>query len=78
MMKNNNSHTMVITATPRGNLAFVLFGEFSQIGSNFGGFEDSIDSPISINVNDLMDESIYMDKKFSMMEKTIEALKKVC
>uniref|UniRef100_M1DFX2 Uncharacterized protein n=1 Tax=Solanum tuberosum TaxID=4113 RepID=M1DFX2_SOLTU len=38
-MKNNNSHTMVVSATPRGNLVSVFFGEFSQIGSNFGESE---------------------------------------
>ncbi|KAG5576233.1 hypothetical protein H5410_056367 [Solanum commersonii] len=49
MMKNNNSHRMVVTATPRGNLASVFFGEFSQISSNFGESEDSMDSPTSMN-----------------------------
>ncbi|KAH0761766.1 hypothetical protein KY290_017839 [Solanum tuberosum] len=75
-MKNNNSHTMVVSATPRGNLASVFFGEFSQIGSNFGESEDSIDSPTSMNVNALMADSTDMDEKFAMMEQTIEALKK--
>uniref|UniRef100_M1DLQ6 Uncharacterized protein n=1 Tax=Solanum tuberosum TaxID=4113 RepID=M1DLQ6_SOLTU len=77
-MKNNNSHTMVVTATPRGNLALVLFGEFSQIGSDFGESEDSMDSPTSMNVNALMADSTDMDEKFAMMEQTIEALKKIC
>ncbi|KAG5591246.1 hypothetical protein H5410_041760 [Solanum commersonii] len=75
-MKNNNSYTMVVTVTPRDNLASVFFGEFSQIGSNFGEFEDSMDSPTSMNVNALMANSIDMDEKFAMMEQTIEALKK--
>jgi len=75
-MKNNNSHTMVVSATPRGNLASVFFGEFSQIGSNFGESEDSMDSPTSMNVNALMADSTDMDEKFAMMEQTIEALKK--
>ncbi|KAK4723920.1 hypothetical protein R3W88_026699 [Solanum pinnatisectum] len=75
-MKNNNSHTMVVSATPRGNFASVFFGEFSQIGSNFGESEDSMDSPTSMNVNALMANSTDMDKKFAMMEQTIEALKK--
>ncbi|KAH0697246.1 hypothetical protein KY290_014697 [Solanum tuberosum] len=30
-MKNNNSHTMVVSATPRGNLASVFFGEFLKL-----------------------------------------------
>ncbi|KAH0725415.1 hypothetical protein KY284_001280 [Solanum tuberosum] len=75
-MKNNNSHTMVVSATPRGNLASVFFGEFSQIGSNFGESEDSMDSLTSMNVNALMTDSTDMDEEFEMMEQTIEALKK--
>ncbi|KAH0722602.1 hypothetical protein KY289_005646 [Solanum tuberosum] len=75
-MKNNNSHTIVVSATPRGNLASVFFGEFSQISSNFGESEDSMDSPTSMNVNVLMTASTDMDEKFAMMEQTIEALKK--
>ncbi|KAK4716567.1 hypothetical protein R3W88_014905 [Solanum pinnatisectum] len=75
-MKNSNSHTMVVSVTPRGNLASVFFGEFSRIGSNFGESEDSMDSPTSMNVNALMADSTDMDEKFVMMEKTIEALKK--
>ncbi|KAH0685744.1 hypothetical protein KY290_017270 [Solanum tuberosum] len=75
-MKNNNSRTLVVAATPRGNLASVLFGEFSQIGYNFGEYEDSMDSPTSMNVNALMDDSTAMDEKFAMMEQTIEALEK--
>ncbi|KAH0696597.1 hypothetical protein KY285_013390 [Solanum tuberosum] len=75
-MKNNNSHTMVVSATPKGYLASVFFGEFSQSGSNFGESEDSMDSPTLMNVNALMANSIDMDEKFVMMEKTIEALKK--
>uniref|UniRef100_M1DUY2 Uncharacterized protein n=1 Tax=Solanum tuberosum TaxID=4113 RepID=M1DUY2_SOLTU len=67
---------MVVSATPRGNLASVFFGEFSQIGSNFGESEDSMDSPTSINVNALMADSTDMDKKFAMMDQTIETLKK--
>ena len=55
-LKSNNSHTMVISATPRGNLTSVFFGKFSQIGSNFGDSEDSIDSPTSMNVNALMED----------------------
>ncbi|KAK4727401.1 hypothetical protein R3W88_032318 [Solanum pinnatisectum] len=75
-MKNNNSHTMGVSATPGGNLASVFFGEFSQIGSNFGESEDSMDSPTSMNVNALMADSTDMDEKFVMIEQTIEALKK--
>ncbi|KAH0645173.1 hypothetical protein KY284_033057 [Solanum tuberosum] len=75
-IKNNNSHTIAVSATPRGNLANVFFGEFSQIGSNFGESEDSMDSPTSMNVNALMADSTDMDEKFAMMEQTIEALKK--
>ncbi|KAK4708276.1 hypothetical protein R3W88_029201 [Solanum pinnatisectum] len=76
VMKDNNSHMMVVSATPKGNLASVLFGEFSQIGSNFSESEDSMDSPTSMNVNALMADSTDMDKKFAMMEQTIKALKK--
>ncbi|KAH0643806.1 hypothetical protein KY290_033918 [Solanum tuberosum] len=90
MMKNNNSYTMivyvawtlqkcqrmVVTATPRGNQTSVFFGEFSQIGLNFGEFEDSMDSPTLMNVNALMADLTDMDEKFAMMEQTIEALKK--
>uniref|UniRef100_M1DIS5 Uncharacterized protein n=1 Tax=Solanum tuberosum TaxID=4113 RepID=M1DIS5_SOLTU len=54
----------------------MFFGEFSQIGSNFGESEDSMDSPTSMNVNALMDDSTDMDEKFAMMVQTIEALKK--
>ena len=54
---------MVVSSTPRGNLAAVFFGEFSQIGSNFGESEDSIDSPTSMNINAFMDDSIDMDKR---------------
>ncbi|KAH0726425.1 hypothetical protein KY290_002238 [Solanum tuberosum] len=75
-MKNNNSHTMVVSATPRGNLASVFFGEFSQIGSNFDESEDSMDAPTSMNVNALMADLTDMDEKFAMMEQPIEALKK--
>ncbi|KAG5591595.1 hypothetical protein H5410_042109 [Solanum commersonii] len=75
-MKNNNSHTMVVSATPRGNLASMFFEEFSQIGSNFGESEDSMDAPTSMNVNALIANSTDMDEKFAMMEQTIEALKK--
>ena len=71
VMKNNHSHTMFVSATPRDNLAYVLFGEFSQIGSNFGESEDSMDSPTSMNVNALMDDSTDKDEKFAMMEQTI-------
>ncbi|KAH0636301.1 hypothetical protein KY290_036730 [Solanum tuberosum] len=74
-MKNNNSNTMVVTATPGANLASVFFGELSQIGSNFGESDDSMDSPTSMNVNALMDDSIDMDEKFAMMEQTIESLR---
>ncbi|KAK4706254.1 hypothetical protein R3W88_034199 [Solanum pinnatisectum] len=49
-MKNNNSNTMVVTATPRANLASLFFGELSQIGSNFGESDDSMDSPTSMNL----------------------------
>ncbi|KAG5608389.1 hypothetical protein H5410_019670 [Solanum commersonii] len=67
-MKTNNSYTMVVTATPRGNLASVFFREFSQIGSNFGESKDLMDYPTSINVNALMDDLTDMDEKFAMME----------
>ena len=67
---------MVISATPRGNLASVFFGESSPIVSNFVYSEDSIDSPTSMNVNALMKDSTDIDEKFAMMEQIIEALKK--
>ena len=35
-----------------------------------------MDSPTSMNVNALMAESTDMDEKFTMMEQTIESLKK--
>ena len=75
-MKNKNSRTMVISATLGDNLASMFFGEFSQIGSNFGESEDSTNSPISINVTALMVDSAYMNEKFAMMEETIKAMKK--
>ncbi|KAH0638984.1 hypothetical protein KY290_036289 [Solanum tuberosum] len=75
-MKNNNSHTIVVTATLGGNLASVYFEELSQIGSNFGESDDSMNSPTSMNVNALVADSTDMDEKFAMMEQTIEALKK--
>ena len=64
VIRSNNSHTIVVSAIPRGNLASVFCGGCSQIGSNFGDSEDS------------MADSTDMDEKFVMMEKTIEALKK--
>ncbi|KAG5588048.1 hypothetical protein H5410_048482 [Solanum commersonii] len=67
-MKNNNSHMMVVSATPRGNLTSVFFEEFSQIGSNFGESEDSMDA--------LMADSTDIDEKFAMIEQTIEASNK--
>ncbi|KAH0725032.1 hypothetical protein KY284_000897 [Solanum tuberosum] len=76
MMKNNNSYMMVVTATPRGNLASLFFVKISQIGSNFYESEDSMDSPTSMNVNALMADSTDMDEKFAMLEQPIEALKK--
>ncbi|KAK4731232.1 hypothetical protein R3W88_024220 [Solanum pinnatisectum] len=66
-MKNNNSHTIVVTATLGGNLASVYFQELSQIGSNFGESDDSMNSPTSMNVNALLADSIDMDEKFTMM-----------
>ncbi|KAG5576230.1 hypothetical protein H5410_056364 [Solanum commersonii] len=64
MMKNNNSHTMVVTATLRGNLASVFFGEFSQISSNFGESEDSMDSPTSMNdVEESLAKSRFQNEK---------------
>ena len=70
-MKSNNSHTMVVGAKPWGNLASVFFGESSQIGSNFGDSEDSIDSSTSMYVTALMADLTDMDEKFAMMEQTI-------
>ena len=67
---------MVVSATPRGNLVFVFFGDSSQIGSNFGDSEDSMDSPTSMNVNALMAYSIDINDKFAMMEQTNADLKK--
>uniref|UniRef100_M1DTG4 Uncharacterized protein n=1 Tax=Solanum tuberosum TaxID=4113 RepID=M1DTG4_SOLTU len=66
-MKNNNSNMMVVTATPGANLASMFLGELSQNDSNFGESDDSMDSPTSMNVNALMDDSIDMDEKFTMM-----------
>ncbi|KAG5586543.1 hypothetical protein H5410_046977 [Solanum commersonii] len=74
-MKNSNSNTRGETATSGGNLAFVFFGEVSQIGSNFGESEDLMDSPTSMNGNSSMADSTDMDEKFAMLEKTIESLK---
>ena len=75
-MKSNNSHTIVVSSIPRGNFVSVFFKESSQIGSNFGDSEDLMDSPTSMNVNALMDDSTDMDEKFAMIEQTIDALKK--
>ncbi|KAG5606837.1 hypothetical protein H5410_028329 [Solanum commersonii] len=44
------------------NLASVFFGELSQIGSNFGESDNSMDSPTSMNVNALMADSTNMDE----------------
>ncbi|PHT79572.1 hypothetical protein T459_17624 [Capsicum annuum] len=71
--KKPNSHV----TTARGNLASMFFGELSLTGSNFGEPEDSTDSPVSTKINALMADSTDMDEKFAMMEKTIEALKKL-
>lgn len=46
MMKNNNYHMMVIIAIPSDNFAVVSFGKFSRIGSNFGEYEDSMNSQL--------------------------------
>ena len=75
-MKNNNSHTMVVSAKPRDNLASVFSGESSQIVSNSGNSGDSMDYPTSMNVNALMAGSTNMNEKFAMLEQTIKALKK--
>ena len=75
-MRSNNSHSIVVSAIPRGNLEYVFFGESSQNDSNFGDFEDLMDSPTSMNVNALMDDSTDKDENFAMMEQTIESLKK--
>ena len=71
-MKNNNSHTMVVNSTPRGNLAFVFFGEFSQIEPNVSESEDSMDCTTSMNVNALMAYSTNLDEKFAMMKQPLK------
>ena len=70
-MKSNNFDTMVVSATPRGNLVSVFIGKSSQIGSIFDDSEDSMDSQGSMNVNALMADSTDMDEKFAMMEQTL-------
>lgn len=75
-MKSNISHSMIVSARPRGNLSSVFFIEFSQICSNFVKSEDSRDYQTSMNVDSLMADSNNMDEKFVMLEKTIVALKK--
>ncbi|KAH0725191.1 hypothetical protein KY284_001056 [Solanum tuberosum] len=59
-----------------GNLASVFYGDHFQIGSNVDESDDSMDYPTSMNSNALITDSIAMDEKFSMMEQTIEALRK--
>ncbi|KAK4740182.1 hypothetical protein R3W88_003879 [Solanum pinnatisectum] len=60
----------------KGNIASKLFDELSHFGSNFSESKNSTDSSISTKVNSLMVDATYMDEKFTMMEQTIEALKK--
>ena len=67
---------MIMSATSKGKLASVFFEQSSQISSNFGDSEDSMDSPTSMYFNALMADLTNMDEKFVMMEQTIEALKK--
>ncbi|KAG5600158.1 hypothetical protein H5410_031528 [Solanum commersonii] len=52
-----------VIASSGGNLTSIVFEEFSQIDFNLGEFEDSMISPILMNVNILMADLISMDKK---------------
>ncbi|KAK4358839.1 hypothetical protein RND71_021068 [Anisodus tanguticus] len=76
IVKKSKSQMTVVTTIPGGNIATMLFDKFSQTGCNFGESENSTDSPISMKVNDLIADATDMTKKFTMMEQTIEALKK--
>ncbi|KAH0734917.1 hypothetical protein KY285_010624 [Solanum tuberosum] len=64
------------TKIPGGIITSKLFDELSYSGFNFGESKNSVDSSISKKVNSLMVDATDMDKKFAMMEQTIEALKK--
>ncbi|KAH0743017.1 hypothetical protein KY290_031010 [Solanum tuberosum] len=64
------------TTIPGGNIVSKLFDELSHSGFNFGEFKNSEDSSISTKVNSLMVDAPNMDEKFTMMEQTIETLKK--
>ncbi|OIT05051.1 hypothetical protein A4A49_04639 [Nicotiana attenuata] len=76
MAKKSRSHTTSATAICGGNTPFSLFDEFSPTTSNLGEFEDLVDSPVSTKVNALMTNATNVDKKFTMMEQTIEVSKK--
>ncbi|KAH0651254.1 hypothetical protein KY285_031372 [Solanum tuberosum] len=64
------------TAIVGGNIVSKLFNELSHSDFNFGEYKNSTDSSISTKVNSLMVDTTDMDKKFVMMEQTIETLKK--
>ncbi|KAJ8551404.1 hypothetical protein K7X08_000774 [Anisodus acutangulus] len=76
IVKKSKSQMTVVIAIPGGNIATMLFDKFCQTGCNFGESENSTDSPISMKVNALIADATDMTKKFTMMEQTIEALKK--
>ena len=76
MTKGRKSQISAVTTTPGGNFASILSDELSETGCNFGESENLMNSPTSTKVNTFMVDRIDLDKKFAMMEQTIEALKK--
>ncbi|KAH0696228.1 hypothetical protein KY290_013583 [Solanum tuberosum] len=76
MPRKSKSQMTLKTAIHGGNIASKLFDELSHSGFNFGESKNSTDSSNSTKVNLLMVDATDMDKKFAMMEQTIEALKK--
>ncbi|KAG5619500.1 hypothetical protein H5410_004718 [Solanum commersonii] len=59
-----------------GNIASKLFDELSHSSFHFDESKNSVDFSISTKVNSLMVDTTDVDEKFTIMEQTIEALKK--
>ncbi|KAH0776498.1 hypothetical protein KY290_007909 [Solanum tuberosum] len=76
MARKSKSQMTLKTAILGGNIASKLFDELSYSGYNFGESKNSAHSSITTKINSLMADAIDMDEKFTMMEQTIEALKK--
>ncbi|PHT80086.1 Bifunctional monodehydroascorbate reductase and carbonic anhydrase nectarin-3 [Capsicum annuum] len=76
MTKMRKSQISAVTTALGSNFASILSDEPSETGCNFGESENLMNSPTSTKVKTFMVDAIDMDKKFAMMDQTIEALKK--